>query len=807
MSDESQTYDPPLAGVEVIDLITGPMSGIGRILTDLGASVTHVDFSDAAARSTSGPRIGGHSLDALIAGVGMRHEVIDRSSSAGEARWTEIVQRADILLEDTAPGSKDEADLDVASLRLARPELVILSVSDFGRGNDFSRWTATAPVFHALTSEQSRSGIPGREPVIPPGPLPYGVAAAQAVFMTLAAYVDRGVTGVGDHLDFSVLDGAMQALDPPFGMTGSAAGGVPLSKAPRGRAEERYKYPIIRCADGFVRICVLAPRQWRGMFEWMGRPEEFADPAFDNLAVRFASTTLLPAIGAFFADKTREELESQGQLAGVPIASVLDLEEALRSPQATARGVFHDVELSDGIVAPVPNGIMEIDGVRARVIEHREASPVPLPAVLRDRPREGFGRPLEGLRVLDLGVIVVGGDTGRLFADLGADVIKIENSAYLDGSRAALTSGPMSAGFAAGHRNKRSIGINLRSPEGAALIADLVKQSDIVLTNFKPGVMQSLGLDYDTLKSFNEGIVVVDSSAFGPTGPWAKRLGYGPLVRAAAGLTSQWVYDDDPESFSDAVTVYPDHVCARIGAIGALALLIRRGRTSRGGSVSIAQSEVMLSHMATRIASDRLIADGLSIEGLAPDAPWGLYPAAGEDNWVAVTVRGDADWQALASAIGREDLAADPTLTTAPGRASRREELDAAVSEWTTTLAARDIMTRLQAAGVPAGEMLRAAELPDWEYYVQRRAFRQEWHPHMDEPMPYENAQIGSSRIPDPPMRPAPLLGEQTREVATHLLGLDSDVVEVLLERGVLEESPTVRAERQETPGTASTVA
>ncbi len=185
--------------------------------------------------------------------------------------------------------------------------------------------------------------------------------------------------------------------------------------------------------------------------------------------------------------------------------------------------------------------------------------------------------PLEGIRVLDLGVIVVGADTGRLFGDLGADVVKIEHSAHPDGLRVGKPTS-MTQPFAAGHRNKRSIGIDLRSDQGRALAHRLVARSDVVLTNFKPGVAEALGMDYETLRRINPEIVVVDSSAFGPTGPWAKRLGYGPLVRAAVGFTDLWVYPGESETFCDTVTVYPDHVAARIGTLSALALLLRRER-------------------------------------------------------------------------------------------------------------------------------------------------------------------------------------------------------------------------------------
>lgn len=783
-------YDPPLLGVRVIDLVSGPMQGVSRLLLDLGAQVTRVRLPGVTNEAGFGPTAAGIALGSAIAARGARQVTVDSSTPAGRQAWEDLLAAADILIENTAPGSAAETALGVREIQRAHPALVILSISDFGRGNDFSAWQGTTPVYHALTSELSRSGIPERDPLIPPGDLPYDVAAAQAAFEALSLYLDRLRTGAGELIDFSVLDGAMQALDPAFGMTGSAAAGAALSEAPRGRPEARHQYPIVPCKDGFARICVLAQRQWRGMFEWLGKPEEFADPSYDNLYTRFKSRTLVPAIARFFADKTRAELEEQGQRYGVPVAGVLTLAEALTTDQIRARGFLDEVELAPGVTAPIPNGTVEIDGRRARSDDVPEMAGERVTHAPQFAARErADGRlPLDGIRVLDLGVIVVGGDTGRILGDLGADVVKVENSAFLDGARAAQGASGMSPGFAAGHRNKRSIGINLRDDEGRRLARELVRSADIVLTNFKPGVIESLGLDYASLKDANPGIVVVDSSAFGPTGPWSRRLGYGPLVRAAAGLTDQWVYPSEPGTFSDAITVYPDHVCARIGALSALALLVRRERTGRGGSVSVAQSEVMLTHFAARIAARELARGGhAAVANPEHDAPWGLFPGAGDDDWVAVTVRGDADWSALCEVIARPDLLADTTLSAAAGRDAQRERVNGAVADWTAGLSSFEAMEKLQSAGVPAGAMLRAVDMAAWDYYRQRRAFREERHPYGSAPWVMENVQIHAGRVAEPPLVPAPLLGEQTYQIAEELLGLDATQTDDLVRRGVLE--------------------
>jgi crotonobetainyl-CoA:carnitine CoA-transferase CaiB-like acyl-CoA transferase len=295
-------------------------------------------------------------------------------------------------------------------------------------------------------------------------------------------------------------------------------------------------------------------------------------------------------------------------------------------------------------------------------------------------------------------------------------------------------------------------------------------------------------LDYATLAKINPGLIVVDSSAFGPTGPWSRRLGYGPLVRASAGLAAQWRYPEDPTSFSDAITVYPDHVAGRVGAIGVLALLIRRLHTGIGGSVSIAQAEVMFSHVAPQIAAAALTASGIEVTpAAAHDVPWGVFPCRGDDEWCVVTVRDDTDWLSLCLLIGRQDLGADRELAMIAGRDANRARIDAALCEWLAERTPLEAMEQLQAAGVPAGAMLRVSELPDFPYYRERGFFRLTQHPHIKDPMYIEVAPVHSKRLPNPPERPAPLQGEHTIEIVSGELGIGFDEVTALINEKVLE--------------------
>jgi crotonobetainyl-CoA:carnitine CoA-transferase CaiB-like acyl-CoA transferase len=736
----------------VLDLLSGPAAGIGRHFAELGADVVRIEAVDGAVDRSEGHLVDGLSLDFIAANLGKRSTTFDRVEALG--------RHADILIGPLG-------GVDVERLRADNPALVILSVSDFGDSGPYTHWTGSGPVYHALSGELSRSGIPGRAPLLPPGDLAIACAVVQAVYVAITAYWNALKTGLGDHLDFSMLDGMTQALDPGYGIAGSATAGIPACQLPRDRPEARHQYPILPCQDGYVRLCVLAPRQWQGMFEWLGRPAEFADPSFDLIQNRFASKTLLPAIARLFAGKTRQQLEEEGQRYGVPAAALLDLDEALATEQIAARRAFVPVEIAPGLTAPFPDGVLEIDGARMGI-----AGPAPaLPSIDVDwLPRaEPLGvdragdRPFSGLKVLDFGVIVVGAESGRLLGDQGADVIKVESSAFSDGSRQNRTPDPLSPAFATGHRNKRSLGLNLRDPEGKRLLLDLVRQSDVILSNFKGGTLQSLGLDYDSLKAINPRIIVADSSAFGPTGPWSRRMGYGPLVRASSGLTMQWRYPGEPDSFSDAVTVYPDHVAGRIGVIGVIALLIRRLRTGTGGSVSVSQAEVMLSQAAPGIAAKALEQAGHAVR---PDPTQSaVYACAGDDEWCVVTIRHAGDEAAAMRVTGGQSL-----------------------SDWLATQAPRDAMAALQAAGVPAGAMLRVSELPDFAYYRERGFFRTASHPHMAAPFIVEDAPVRAQRLPVPPQGPAPLLGEHSVELVRDRLGLTEGEIDALLQTGVLEQ-------------------
>ena len=375
------------------------------------------------------------------------------------------------------------------------------------------------------------------------------------------------------------------------------------------------------------------------------------------------------------------------------------------------------------------------------------------------------------MRILDLGVIVAGGELGRLFADSGADVIKVESLLYPDGLRQTMPGQPMSRSWALTHRNQRSLGLDLRHPEGAAIFRRLVATADAVFANFKPGTLASLGFSFDELRAVNPRIVLAESSAFGATGPWSARMGYGPLVRAATGVSRLWSADG-LDGFYDATTVFPDHVAARITAIAALAALIGPGASGTGAHVHISQAEVAVDQLAVTYVTEAARAAGLPVQG--SDTVHGVHPCAGDDEWCVVSIRSAADREALAGVLGRTELPVSP------------RELADVVSSWTATRDKGEVTRLLQRAGVPAAPMNRAVDVLDDPQVVFRGLFSEMSHPMFDAPMPTETRPAPSRHIPAADLRPAPMPGEHTLEICHQLLGMDGEETERLIAAGVL---------------------
>ena len=752
-----RTLDLPLVGLRVVDMADEKGETCGRFLADLGADVIRVE-PPGGARSRRMP------LAFAVRNANKRGVTIDVESEP--KRLLALLESADVWIETTRPGALAALGLGPDAVLALNPQLVIVSITDFGQTGDYRDWEGNDAVHAAMSGILSRSGLAGSDPLPAPRGMAYETTAIQAAWATLVAYWNRLETGCGDHVDFSILEAAMQTMDPAYGTASvSRESAFPST---RGRPEAGL-YPIFPCADGHVRVVILAPRQWRAMRAWLGEPASFQEERFDAIPARLEAAAELHALYAeLFASMTKDAIAAEGQARGVPVAPILDVSEVLAADHFAARGAFVDAEVAPGVRGRVPSGFLELDGARVG-FRHRAPEPgehndelggAPGERPIRPAARVGEAsavprRPLAGLRVVDFGIIVIGNEIGRLLADQGADVIKIENRAFPDAARVGY-GGKLSHSFVAGSRNKRSLGVNLRTPEGVALLKRLVAGADVVLENFKPGTLEKLGLGYEALRAVRPDLVMLSTNALGSTGPWSRRLGYGPVVRCVSGVTSLWRYPDDELAFGEPTTIYPDHYGARVCATAVLAALIRRRRTAAGAYLESAQAEMIVNQLAETFLAASV--------GASCDEPSDVYRCAGDDEWCVIAAS-----------------------TEEQRRALRRVAGDREPAEWARTLPPRALMERLQAAGVPAAMMMRPDD-HERDPHLRSRGVHRE----LDQPglgrVRLEDGPFRARHVPPVRVTPAPQHGEHTREICASVLGLSPLEIEALLATGVLEE-------------------
>src|SRR6476646_11166397 len=246
-----------------------------------------------AASRRSEPLHEGVSLSHSVHNAGKRSVVVDPSGEDGRERLLGLLDRADVWIESARPGSLAALGLGAERVRARNPTLVVLSITDFGQTGPYRDWVATDWTLLAMGGVLSRSGLPGREPLMPPGDPALQVTAMQATWAALVAYWNRLECGRGDHIDFSLYEATAQAIDPAMGTVGTAqvAGYAPTRDRPA-----PGPYPIFRCRDGHVRLVMLAPRQWHAMRAWLGEPEELQDPEFETIRGRALASERLHAV-------------------------------------------------------------------------------------------------------------------------------------------------------------------------------------------------------------------------------------------------------------------------------------------------------------------------------------------------------------------------------------------------------------------------------------------------------------------------------------------------------------------------------
>jgi succinyl-CoA---D-citramalate CoA-transferase len=401
-------------------------------------------------------------------------------------------------------------------------------------------------------------------------------------------------------------------------------------------------------------------------------------------------------------------------------------------------------------------------------------------------PAEPAAGPLADVRVVEMGQLLAGPFCGQLLADFGAEVIKLEDPARGDPMRQWGREKPhgLSLWWPVIARNKKSVTLNLRHPEGQSLARRLLGTADVLVENFRPGTLERWGLGYDTLAERNPGLVLVRVTGFGQDGPYAPRAGYGSIGEAMGGL--RYVTGDPSTPPSRSGISIGDSLAGTFAALGALLALHARARTGRGQVVDSAIYEAVLAMTESLVTENQVAGYTRERTGaILPNvAPSNVYPTA-DGQLVLVAANQDTVFRRLAAAMARPELADDPRYASHSARGEHQVELDGLIAGWTATLDAGRLLAALEEAGVPAGRIYRAADMLADPHYLARQAIVRLADPELGE-IAMQNVAPRLSATPGRVAWPGPALGRHNREVYQGLLGLPEEEVERLADQAVI---------------------
>ncbi|MEU5552522.1 CoA transferase [Micromonospora sp. NPDC047793] len=390
------------------------------------------------------------------------------------------------------------------------------------------------------------------------------------------------------------------------------------------------------------------------------------------------------------------------------------------------------------------------------------------------------------MRVIEFGSLLAGPFCSQLLADFGADVIKCEPPRQGDPMREWGQEKPhgKSLWWPIVARNKKSITVDLRTPEGQAVARQLIAQSDVVVENFRPGTMERWGLGYEDLSADNPGLVMVRVSGFGQTGPYSSRPGYGSVGEAMGGL--RYVVGDPQTPPSRVGVSLGDSLAGTFAALGAVMALRVRDQSGRGQIVDSAIYEAVLAMMESLLPEYTLGGHVRERTGaILPNiAPSNVYPTR-DDGLLLIAANQDTVFRRLAAAMDMPELSTDPRFATHAARGHHQGELDAIIAEWSGRHDTEHLMAVMIKHDVPVGRVYRAPEMLDDEHFAAREAIVRVDHPEFGE-FPMQNVVPRLSRTPGRVKWTGPRLGEHTDQVLTDIVGLAKAEINELRASGVI---------------------
>jgi crotonobetainyl-CoA:carnitine CoA-transferase CaiB-like acyl-CoA transferase len=398
--------------------------------------------------------------------------------------------------------------------------------------------------------------------------------------------------------------------------------------------------------------------------------------------------------------------------------------------------------------------------------------------------------PLEGIKILDFMWVMAGPASTRFLADYGATIVRIESPTRIDTARTLQPYkdgklGPDSSGlFNNCNAGKLGIALDLKNPRAKEVVFDLLRWADVVTESFSPRAMRAWGLDYQSLSAVKPDIVMLSSCLMGQSGPLAGIAGFGNMAAAISGFHNLTGWADRPPA--GPFGAYTDYVSPRYAAAAILAALDHRRRTGQGQYIDLSQAEASLHFLGPALLDYTVNGRTQSRRGNSDTrfAPHGVYPAAGDDAWVAIVCRDDRDFGSLCDAIGQAKLKSAPDYATAAERLKRTDALDATIAQWSRTLAAERVEAILQERGVPAHQVQNSAgifrdpQVKHLEHFVERP------HPTLGT-FTVEGPRAKLSRTPAEVRRSAPSVGQDNAYVLETILGYGEDRITELVVDGL----------------------
>lgn len=775
----------------------GPM-----MLGDLGADVIRVETPTGSRARSQYPHAEGfsddlRSLQFQAYNRNKRSIVLSPDAEVDRQVLESLLQRAHFVFESSPAGGLASFGLGYAEVQALNPSVVFVELSPFGRQGPHADLKGNDLVIAAMGGPVALQGVPERAPVRLSVPQVWRHAGAEAAVAALVAHTLRVRTGEGQYVDLSAQATMtwtlLNAMDAKAiqGREFTRSGGIVNTGAMAAQL-------VYATADGYL-VALPHARTIVGCMEWMIE-DGVADPALKELdwqeydlnmqnphAEGFTIKDGIELCSRFFALHNKAELFEFGLKHGLSLAPVNTLSELLALEHLQVREFWQDQAgiRTPGLWAKPSCSDLLWRGDAPALGEHTAAIRAQVdeaPGMSDTWGGERNVLPFAGIKVADFSWVGVGPISAKCLADHGAQVVRVESESRPDVLRAA---GPFKDGepgwnrsqfFGDFNSSKQSLTLDMKNSESLALARRLILDSDVLIESFAPGAIARMGLSYAELSKEHPGLIMISTCLMGQTGPAAGLAGYGYHAGAIAGFYEVTGWPDlGPNG---PWIAYTDTIAPRFVATVLMAALDHRRRTGKGCYIDVAQMETALQFLSPELMDLQLSGHEATRNGNRSryHAPQGCYPCQGDDQWCAVAVETEDEWQALCRTIGQTYWCTEERLSSHAARLAAHDEIDDAIASWTRTRSPREVMHTLQQAGVPAGVVQRSGDLLADPQYEYREFYRWFDHPEMGH-IPYAGHAYRIAGYDNGPRGPAPCLGQHSFEILSEQLGLSDEEV------------------------------